>query len=276
MGFPSGIINWIMNLYKNIQSICLINGYLTNPFNIERGIRQGCPLSMIMYVIFQEPLYNAIENSTKILPPVIKGKQIKILGYADDTTGFMKDDGSIVEFFNVIKKIENATNSRINIRKTKIFGYGGWKNRTNWPIKEIKVEVDHFKTLGINFSTNYKLAVELTWTNIYNKICKRINMIRNRYFTLYQKACIVNSLLASKIWYTAHVYPFPMKTSKMIEKEIYRFIWNSNKDSIQRDVLCSSKENGGIGLINIFTKAKSILIATTIKILMNADNDTLI
>ncbi|CAL4189450.1 unnamed protein product, partial [Meganyctiphanes norvegica] len=105
MGFPSSIINWIMNLYKNIQSICLINGYLTNPFNIERGIRQGCPLSMIMYVIFQEPLYNAIENSTKILPPVIKGKQIKILGYADDTTGFMKDDGSIVEFFNVIKKI---------------------------------------------------------------------------------------------------------------------------------------------------------------------------
>ena len=101
-------------------------------------------------------------------------------------------------------------------------------------------------------------------------------MIRNRYFTLYQKVCLINALLASKIWYTGHVYPFPMKTAKLIEKEFFRFLWNSNKDHIQRDVVCSPKVNGGIGLINVFIKAKSIYIATTLRMLINSDYNSLI
>ena len=161
MGFPSNVINWIMILYKNIQSTCLINGYLTKPFKVERGIRQGCPLSMIVYVIFQEPLYNAIEKISSIIPPAIKSEQIKVLGYADDTTGFMGNDRSLMHFMNLIKIFEKASNSKLNIKKTKIYGFGQWKNRKNWPIPDIKVEMECFKTLGIMFSYNYNLAVDL-------------------------------------------------------------------------------------------------------------------
>ena len=60
MGFPPFIINWIIILHTNIESVCLVNGNLSVPFNIERGVRQGCPLSMLLFVIFQEPLYKAI------------------------------------------------------------------------------------------------------------------------------------------------------------------------------------------------------------------------
>ena len=46
MGFPEFIINWIIILHTNIQCVCMINGNLSLPFRIERGVRQGCPLSM--------------------------------------------------------------------------------------------------------------------------------------------------------------------------------------------------------------------------------------
>ena len=134
--------------------------------------------------------------------------------------------------------------------------------------------MDYFKTLGI-FSTEYNLALDLTWKQIYERICKRINLIRNRNYTLYQKACIVNSLLASKIWYVAHVYPFPMDIATRINTEIFKFIWGSNRDPIKRDVLCNLKEHGGIGLINIFTKAKSIFLSTTLKMIMDPENETI-
>ena len=68
MGFSEKIINWLVVLYRNIESLCLVNGFLTEPFNVERGVRQGCPLSMLLYVIFQEPLYCAIEQSNLIIP----------------------------------------------------------------------------------------------------------------------------------------------------------------------------------------------------------------
>ena len=119
IGFPEYMINWIMNLYKNIQSQCLINGFLTQPFSVERGIRQGCPLSMIVYVLFQELLYKAIEKSAQIIP-IETIMRNKIYGYADDSTAFMKSDESILELFKILKIFELATNSKINIRKTKV------------------------------------------------------------------------------------------------------------------------------------------------------------
>ena len=51
MGFTKFIINWLMNLYTNITSACLINGYITREFNIQRGVRQGCPMSMLVCFI---------------------------------------------------------------------------------------------------------------------------------------------------------------------------------------------------------------------------------
>ena len=270
IGFPEAIIKWIMNLYENIQSVCLVNGFITKPFSVERGIRQGCPLSMIVHFIFQESLYKVIEKSQQILPIEIGMNQEKLYGYADDTSAFMKNDQSILEFFKIIKIFELATNSRINISKTKIFGFGEWKNRTFWPIKNIKTEMEHFKTLGIIFSTNYDTAIELTWETIYEKICKRIKIIKTRNYTLYQRAVIVNALLASKIWYTAHIYPYPTEISNKINTEIYTFIWGGeNRKPLQRDILCNPKEEGGIGLINIFTKARSIFISTVLKKLLN-------
>ena len=173
LGFPSFIINWIMILYTDITSSCLINGNVTKEFNIERGVRQGCPLSMLVYVLFQEPLYLAIQNNRKILPIETPDKEIKAIGYADDTTVCIKNDEGLIETFQVIDKFINASNSKINIKKTKIYGFGDWRNRLNWPIQELKIEVDYFCTLGITFSTNYDTALKITW----DKVCKKVKMV---------------------------------------------------------------------------------------------------
>ena len=55
---------------------------------------------------------------------------------------------------------------------------------------------------------------------------------------------------------------------------MFGFIWKYNYDPIKRSVLCNSKVNGGIGIIDIFCKAKSIFNATVIKrFLESKDND---
>ena len=115
LGFPKLIINWLMILYTNITSSCIINGNITKEFNIERGVRQGCPLSMLVYVLFQEPLYLAIQQNRKILAIETPDKESKTMGYADDTTICIRDDESLVETFKVINGFVRASNSKINI-----------------------------------------------------------------------------------------------------------------------------------------------------------------
>ena len=276
LGFTNFIIRWLMNLYTDITSACLVNGNITKEFAVERGVRQGCPMSMLVYVIFQEPLYNALDKCNNIIPFQLENKQIKNLGYADDTTICVRNDEGFTETFKIIKKFENASNSKLNIHKTKVYGIGNWNRRLDWPICDLRIEVDYFCSLGLIFSNNYNTALDLNWKKICSKIKTRVAIMRCRNLNLYQKAVLVNSLLSSKIWYASHIYPFPIQYSKVIDTEIFQFIWNSKSNPVKREVLNRDKDSGGIGLINMFYKAKSIFLNTTLRLFLNSDGNGLI
>ena len=168
-----------MILYTEITSSCMVNGFITE-FNIERGVRQGCPMSMITYVLFQEPLYRAIEKNSRIIPFGLPHQKTKEIGYADDTTICIKDDEGFLEAFKLINMFERASNSKINIKKTRIYGFGDWSWRTQWPIKDLKTELVYFNALGICFSTDYEEALRIQWTKIVGKIKKGLLAMTGR------------------------------------------------------------------------------------------------
>ena len=81
--------------------------------------------------------------------------------------------------------------------------------------------------------------------------------------TLYQRAIIINSLVLSKVWYSSHTYPLPKKYSNQILKEkIFEYLWQSKLNPIKREVVYQSKTNGGLDILNVYLKAKSILTST--------------
>ena len=48
--------NWVKIMYKNTKSYVINNGWLSKPFQINRGIRQGCPLSVLLFLLVVEIL----------------------------------------------------------------------------------------------------------------------------------------------------------------------------------------------------------------------------
>lgn len=50
-GFGHRVISWIKLLYSNAKSRVKVNGVLTDSFPLERSVRQGCPLSAILYSV---------------------------------------------------------------------------------------------------------------------------------------------------------------------------------------------------------------------------------
>ena len=55
------------------------------------------------------------------------------------------------------------------------------------------------------------------------------------------------------------------KKSKLINKELFPFIWISKYNPIHQDVIYQSRLNGGLGLLNVYHKAQSIMTATFLK-----------
>ena len=60
-GFSPGFIAKI-RLLCDIASILKVNGGLAAPFNVQRGVRQGCSLSGMLYSLAVEPLLNKLRN----------------------------------------------------------------------------------------------------------------------------------------------------------------------------------------------------------------------
>ena len=119
--FGNTFISWIKLLYKDIKSSVKINGHLTPFFPITRGVRQGCPISMMLYVIVAEPLNNLIKSQPNIKGIVINDNFKSLLfQHADDTSITVQDTQSVESVFHTVNTFCLGTGEKVNIEKSEV------------------------------------------------------------------------------------------------------------------------------------------------------------
>ena len=89
--FGDKILNWIKILQTGSKSIVSQNGFFSDQIKLERGCRQGDPVSPYIFVICAEILGMAIRENKRIEGIKIFGCEHKITQYADDTTLLTKN-----------------------------------------------------------------------------------------------------------------------------------------------------------------------------------------
>ena len=99
------IINWIKLCYSNIESCVLNNGWSTDSFKLERGVRQGCPLSPYLFILGVEILAEKIRTNKSVKGIRVQENEIKLSQYADDTTLIL--DGSKESFTSALQDLDN-------------------------------------------------------------------------------------------------------------------------------------------------------------------------
>lgn len=122
--------HWITTIYNNSTSSIKVNGWLTKFINMERGLRQGCALSMPLYILTAEILAIHIRNNTNIHGITINTHEVKLSQYADDTTLFLRDDQSVFESFKTLTLYEHASGAKINLEKCQGLWSGSLKIRS--------------------------------------------------------------------------------------------------------------------------------------------------
>jgi hypothetical protein len=60
LGFTLNFVNWVMNCVTSISFAVLKNGSTLEFFRPTRGLKQGCPLSPLLFLLVAKPLSRAL------------------------------------------------------------------------------------------------------------------------------------------------------------------------------------------------------------------------
>ena len=264
--FGPDVRNWVKIFYNNVTSCVLNNGHASEFFTLERGVRQGYPLSGLLFVIGIEVLANAIRNKNTIKGIKVGEKEIKTSLYADDTTVFVRDLDSIPELLALLNQFRNLSGLEINATKTEGMWLGSWKNNLETPFG-FRWPRDPIKALGIFFSYDSSKTTELNFTEKIRNLEKTLNSWKRRNLTLLGKINIVKTLGLSKLIYNTSVLVIPEQLIKEINSIIFNFIWDEKPPKIKKSTIIGERKHGGLKMtdFNILNKALKVAWIPRIK-----------
>ena len=271
-GFHSQFLSWVKAIYTDIDSCISMNGWLSRSLELEKGIRQGCPLSALLFIMATQILSSNVKNNVKIKGVTFKEEpdlEIKIVQLADDTTIFVNDMESVNYVIKTIEKFSLLSGIYINKYKTE----GMWLGKNKPPNlnKEITWTEGPVKCLGLYFGKDKNIIESLNWNTKITKLQKTLNNWKARRLTYYGKITIIKTLGISTIMYNASNLNVPEHIIKKVNRQIFTFLWGSDREKVKRNTTTDNMESGGLKMLNLENQIYALKIKWIARILDETD-----
>ena len=206
--FGPEFIWWVRKLYHNIENCVINNGLATDFFTLERGLRQGEPLSPYLFVVSVETLALVIRQNPEIIGIKIVGVETKLLQYADDTTAVLSDINSAQALLNLLEVFKNLSGLVINSSKTERKWIGSSRDKTSKPFG-MKRPDEPIKGLGVYCSYDIKRLHEKHFIERLDSVKTLINIWSSRGLSIYGKVTIIKSFIIPEFVYVSSLLPVP-------------------------------------------------------------------
>jgi len=154
LGIKEEYISAIRAIYTETENLVRINDTTSYPFWTDTGLKQGCPLSPLLFSIYLTDLENTLKSGQS--GGVVIGKhKVHSLSFADDVVLFAKNNKEMNEAINRFKKYLDRRNLTLSTDKSKImvFNKGGRISNNKWTLDKKQLEeVKEWTYLGYRFA----------------------------------------------------------------------------------------------------------------------------
>ena len=154
--FGPSIKRWIEIFQNGSESCILQNGHMTEYFSLQRGCRQGDPISPYIFILCAEVLSHMIRKHNGIKGIVLNDREYKLSQYADDTQVFL--DGTEISLRHTLETL-NAfylmSGLKLNIDKTKAIWIGATSKSNSRLCRDYNLDWNQepIKILGVTFTS---------------------------------------------------------------------------------------------------------------------------
>ncbi|XP_026450605.1 uncharacterized protein LOC113350687 [Papaver somniferum] len=255
----------------------MVNGGPKGFFSMERGLKQGDPLSPILFVLMEEVLSRGLTKlveTGKIQPMVIRKNIYPThLFFADDVFSFSNGSKkSLNSLLSLLKCYQDSSGQLINKQKSKCFVDGCTPLRKDQIKNVLQMELTSFPDKYLGVILNPGRAKSCTVWPMVEMMQIYLAVWKGKFLSFHDRLVLIKSVLCSIPIYNMAVYKWPSSIIKICERIIRNFLWTVDSEERKYDTLkwnkvCTPYNEGGLGIRRLMVINKALLMKMMWKLL---------
>lgn len=209
-GFGPNFLKWISALYNKPKAYIKYAGYKSDLFNIERGTRQGCPLSPLLFALLIEPLAHSIRSNPSISGIELGGHHHKLCLFADDILLFLSSPHiSAPNLIATLNKFAAISGLNIHFQKSTALNISLSESELNLAQNALPFSwsLKHIPYLGIKFTPNHSDLYAANFTPLLKKVNELLTKWASLPLSWFGKINAIKMVILPKFLYLFRVLP---------------------------------------------------------------------
>jgi hypothetical protein len=270
LGFPQSFIDIVLDIYKDSTCKVRVGSSTTKPINVERGVKQGDPLSPLLFNIAIEPVLQLVKKQfNNAAFECLDVKQI-IMAYADDIALTCKDVKSLQECLLAIQALMRRMRIEINPKKCGTLCLSRGKVTPNCvKLQEATIPAldvgDFYQYLGRPIGIN----IDRTPTAMLKTFICDLYKINRSLLSGWQKLDAIKTFVIPRLSFILRNGDIPRKALKEVDRALFdviRRICNLPKStSIHYLRGCTSR--GGLGVLGAMEEQEVNVVTHAFRLL---------
>jgi exonuclease III len=269
--FSKKMVRRIQSIYENASSVIQMNGTTTKNIPLRCSVRQGCPLSMLVFTMCINPLLQRLDQCLSGVKIGRGGHPTKLVAYVDDITLVLTSPDEVNSVQEELLTYEMASGVKVNKLKSKVLALGSWDPTI--PMMNIPYSAE-VKILGFQMYSTIKESITGSWAPLLAKMRAHAQTAYTRDMDLNVRIRYVHDYLMAPLWYTTQILPPTETTLRQIATTVSWFLWRGEIFRVPLSTLYKDKQTGGWGLVCIAAKCRMLFAVRMLTLLMNAGTVT--
>ncbi|KAG9444362.1 hypothetical protein H6P81_015702 [Aristolochia fimbriata] len=268
MGFGRRWLKWIRSCVSNANYSLLVNGGTFGYFGGTRGLRQGDPLSPLLFNIVGEGFTSIIKAALEVgwLRNTLPEEMLPVAQFADDTIVFGEGLVEQIEKWKAaIKLFELASGQRVNWDKTELFGFNLSPETTQLMADMLGCNVGSLPSTYLGLPLFHSRIIQSIWSPVMEKVHKHLSLWKGKLLSTAGRLILIKACLYG---IPAHYLSFmhcPVSVAKELERLFRRFLWRGSSEDFKYHLVnwkkvCLPKDMGGLGIRKVSAVNKAFML----------------